>query len=87
MNQINLTNQELISELKKRIQNGTLKVQTTAEQFEKETKPLFSYLDSKDLLLLVGLAAGFTLLVCYIIQVTTSSVTGVNLEFSDGQVK
>jgi len=36
---------------------------------------------------LVGLAAGFTLLVCYIIQVTTSSVTGVNLEFSDGQVK
>jgi len=87
MNQINLTNQELISELKKRIQNGTLKVQTTAEQFEKETKSLFSYLDSKDLLLLVGLAAGFTLLVCYIIQVTTSSVTGVNLEFSDGQVK
>lgn len=32
MNQINLTNQELIQELEKRVQNGTLKVQVTPEQ-------------------------------------------------------
>jgi len=86
MNQINLTNQELISELEKRVQNGTLKVQITPEQFEKETKSLFSYLDSKNLLLLVGLTVGLTFLVCYSLKITTSSVTGGSLDFREGKI-
>ena len=87
MNQINLTNHELIQELEKRVQNGTLKVQITPEQFEKRTESLFSYLDSKNLLLLVGLTVGLTFLVCYSLKITTSSPTRGSLEFSDQESK
>ena len=85
MNQ--LTNQELITELKRRIQNGTLQANIKVEQFKKETKSLLSYLDSKSLLLLIGLSAGFALLTYYILQITTISPTKGSLEFSDQESK
>ena len=81
MNQ--LTNQELVNELERRIQQGTLEVNIKNEQFKEETKSSLSYLDSKNLLLLVGLSVGFTLLVCHMMKVTTNSVTGGSLEFQE----
>ncbi|CAI2167899.1 1491_t:CDS:2 [Funneliformis geosporum] len=73
---------ELINELKKRVQNDTLQVKTLPK-LEKETKTLFSCLDSGSLLLLVGLTVSFTFLVGYILKVNTNSITGVSLEFSE----
>jgi hypothetical protein len=80
---LNLTNQELITELKKRIQTGTLRTEIVAEQVETQTTSLLSALNTKTLLLLVGLTVGFTLLVCYSVTITANSVTGGTIEFQD----
>ena len=82
MNQ--LTNQELIQELQKRVESGVIRAMP---EMEKRTESLLSGLDSKNLLLLTGLTVALTFLVCYSLKVTTNSVTGVNLEFSDREGK
>jgi len=76
-----LTNQELITELQKRIQNKTLGAEVVATEVEQTSKSLLSRLDSKSLLFSIGLTVGFTLLIYYSIQVTSSSTTGVKIEF------
>jgi len=60
---LNLTNQELIKELQKRIQNKTLRAEVVANEFQEETSSLLSRLDGKSLLTIIGLTVGFTLLV------------------------
>jgi hypothetical protein len=59
----NLTNQELIQEFQKRIQNKTLAAEVVANEFQEETSSLLSRLDGKNLLFVIGLTVGFTLLV------------------------
>ena len=81
MNQ--LTNQELLQELDKRIKNSTLKTEVVVNQVESETKSLLSYLDSKSLLLLIGITVGTTLLICYTMKLTTNSPTGCSLQFQE----
>lgn len=77
------TNQELITELKKRIQAGTLKAEVIADQVEAKDQSLLSVFSGKGLLLLIGLTVGATLLICYSLQLTTNSVTSCTLEFQD----
>jgi hypothetical protein len=78
-----LTNQELITELEKRVQNGTLQVGTSADKVEEKTVSLLSTLNSKSLLFLVGLTVGFTFVVLSVITLTGNSATSYNLEFSE----
>ena len=78
---MNLTNQELIQELQKRIKTGTIEMEVTADQFKKETNSLFSHLGTKELLFLIGLIATSVLIYCYSIKVTSSLPTGCTLEF------
>jgi hypothetical protein len=76
-----LTNSVLIQELKKRVREGTIEIEVTADQFKKETSSLLSCLGTKEMLLLVGLTVATVLIYCYSIKVTTSSPTGYALEF------
>ena len=77
----NLTNQELIQELQKRIKAGEIEMEVTADQFKKETNSLLSYLGTKELLLLVGLIVTSVLIYCYSTKLTYTSPTGYALEF------
>jgi len=78
-----LTNQELIQELEKRIQNKTLGAEVVATEFQKETSSLLSRLDGKNLLFLIGLTVGFTLIVFYIMKVTSTTATRAKIEFEN----
>src|SRR4051794_19227356 len=78
---MNLTNQELIQELQKRVKEGTLNLKFIPGQEKRETHSLLSRLDGKTLLLLLGLTAGFTLAVCSLLKITTTKAVEVELEF------
>jgi hypothetical protein len=78
---MNFTNQELVQELQKRIKEGTLKAEVVADKFETETSTLLSKLDSKSLLLLVGLVTSFTLFICYSIKSTSTTATDSVVKF------
>ena|SRR6266487_5047202 len=78
-----LTNQELTTELEKRVQNGTLQVEASAGQLEEKSVSLLSTLNSKSLLFLVGLTVGFTFVVLSTLTLTGNSITSCNLEFSE----
>lgn len=78
-----LTNQELVKELEKRIDQGHLEVRAIPEQFEKRTKSLFSCLDSEDLLLLAGLTVVLTFLLFQSLKLTTNSVTEYSVGFRE----
>jgi len=69
---MNLTNQELIQELQKRIKAGTLGAKVVAGELEEETSSLLSKLDGKSWLLLIVMITAFTLTVCYSIKSTSS---------------
>jgi hypothetical protein len=76
-----ITNQELISELKTRIEAGTLGARVVADEVRETSGSLLSNLDGKTLLFLIALSVGFTLLVGYSIKITSSQVANCNLEF------
>jgi hypothetical protein len=81
MNQ--LTNQELIQELQKRIKEGTMEAKVVPGEIQTESKSLFSFLGNKELLFLIGLTAVAVLVFCYATKVTYSQPTDYAIGFSD----
>ena len=79
MNQ--LTNQELLQELNKRIQTGTLRTQIVADEIHETSSSLLALLGSKEWLFLIGLTVGFTVLFCYSIKVTSNKVASCKVKF------
>ena len=78
---MNLSNQELLNELNKRIKAGEIKHEMVIDEVSSETKSLLAGLDGKSLLLLFGMVTVFTLLFLYSIKQTSSLPTGATIEF------
>ena len=81
----NLTNQELIQELQSRIEAGNIEVQVNANETETHSYSLLSKLGSKEKLLLIGLSLAFTLLICSLLKVTTTSPAGLSVELQENK--
>jgi hypothetical protein len=81
----NLTNQELIQELQNRIETGNIEVQVNANETETHSYSLLSKLGSKEKLLLIGLSVVFTLLICSLLKVTTTSPAGLSVELQENK--
>ena len=82
---MNLTNQELIKELQSRIDAGNIEVQVNANETETHSYSLLSKLGSKEKLLLIGLSVAFTLLICSLLKVTTTSPAGLSVELQENK--
>ena len=81
----NLTNQELIQELQSRIEAGNIEVKVNANETETRSYSLLSKLGTKEKLLLIGLSVAFTLLICSLLKVTTTSPAGLSVELQENK--
>ena len=80
---MNITNQELIQELQKRVKERTIEVEVIEDEFQKNSTSLLSHLGGKELLFLIGLTTAAALLFCYFIKATSSQVTSYALNFDE----